>query len=95
MRQLITRIDDELHGRLKAKAANENRSMNELVTEALSQVVDGPARHRTVRRRARASGLLAEVQPPDNVLSLDELEAATRGLGRSASEALEADRGDW
>lgn len=30
--KLITRVDDELHARLKAKAEAEGRSMNDLIT---------------------------------------------------------------
>jgi antitoxin FitA len=32
MRQLIARIDDDLHRRLKERAAREGRSLNDLVT---------------------------------------------------------------
>ncbi|WP_017973515.1 toxin-antitoxin system HicB family antitoxin [Actinopolyspora halophila] len=95
MRQLIARVDDELHRRLKTKASSENRSLNELVTEALWRVVDGPVDLRTVRQRARSSGVLVEVGQPDDVPSLDELEAETRGFGRNVGRALEADRGEW
>ncbi|SDQ83337.1 toxin-antitoxin system HicB family antitoxin [Actinopolyspora saharensis] len=95
MRQLIARVDDELHRRLKAKASSENRSLNELVTEALSRVVDGSASLRTVRQRARSSGMLVEVEGTDQAPDLDELEAETRGFGRGVGQALEADRGEW
>ncbi|WP_139182973.1 hypothetical protein [Actinopolyspora xinjiangensis] len=50
-------MDGELHRFLNATATSENRSMNELVTAALSGTVDGPVSHRRVCRRDRASGV--------------------------------------
>jgi len=40
-RQLISRIDDALHARLKARAAADGRSMNGVVVEALEVAVGG------------------------------------------------------
>lgn len=95
MKQLITRLDDELHRKLKEKAESEGRSLNDLVTEALATRVAEPVTQRTVHDRARTSGRLLEVDPPSEALSLDELEALTRGTGSAVSEALETDRGGW
>jgi plasmid stability protein len=61
VKQLITRIDDDLHRALKERAAQEGRSLNELVTEVLAAAVDDQAA--AFRRRLAASGL--RVLPPD------------------------------
>jgi antitoxin FitA len=91
MRQLIARIDDELHDRLKARAAAERRSLNSLVQELLVQGLPADERER-VRARAETSGLRVvprrERRPPSREAAI----AATRGAGRAASEALAAER---
>lgn len=96
MRQLITRLDDDLHERLKARAAAEGRSVNSLVVGLITEFVsrqDGAvdAKER-LRRRAEAAGLLVVPREPAEVLSRDEAIACTRGLGRAASQALAAER---
>jgi plasmid stability protein len=92
VRQLITRIDDDLHRRLKERAAAEGRSVNALVTDVLERTVRGPVTRRSVRERARQLGLLVEMEAPDDVLPLDEVLELTRGWGTSVSEALEEER---
>lgn len=94
MKQLIARIDDRLHARLKARAQVEGRSMNALVTEALEEAAPELSRREQLRERLRAAGRLVEPPRPEGpVLSRDEAIAMTRGLGKVASEALERDRG--
>jgi len=92
MRQLITRIDDRLLQQLKARAAQEGRSVNALVTELLSAAVASDDERQAVRSRADALGIAVtpgvERRPP----SRDAAIASTRGAGRAASEALDADR---
>jgi len=93
MRQLITRIDDDLHARLKSQATREGRSVNALVTEALENVVDQQRSRAGVRQRARASGRLVTPPRPTSVPSQRDVQVATSGSGTAASEALEFDRG--
>lgn len=94
MRQLIARIDDRLHARLKARAEAEGRSMNALVIEALEIATPELSPREQLRERLRAAGRLYEPPPPTGpVLSRDEAIALTRGAGKVASEALERDRG--
>jgi antitoxin FitA len=92
VRQLITRIDDELHRRLKARAIVEGRSVNALVTDALAAALAGSDERARVRSRAEAEGLLVEPRPDAPPPSRRSAIAATRGSGAAASEALEAER---
>ncbi|MGH3426995.1 MAG: FitA-like ribbon-helix-helix domain-containing protein, partial [Mycobacteriales bacterium] len=39
MKQLISRIDDDLHQRLKRRATQEGRSLNDFVAEVLARAV--------------------------------------------------------
>jgi plasmid stability protein len=93
VRQLITRVDDELHRELKRRATAEGRSVNALVTELLRTAVVRQDPRELVRARMRALGRRANIPRPRNAPSLDTVEKLTRGLGTRASEALEADRG--
>ncbi|MGH2682400.1 MAG: FitA-like ribbon-helix-helix domain-containing protein [Actinomycetota bacterium] len=92
MRQLLTRINDRLHRRLKARAAAEGRSVNALVTELLSTAVSGSDERARVHSRVEATGLQMIPRPRRRPPSRDAAIAATRGVGRSASEALAAER---
>lgn len=92
MRQLITRIDDGLHARLKARAREEGRSVNSLVTELLLAGLAGSDEEAGVRARLRGSGLRVVPRLAGRPSSRDEAIRATRGAGRAASEALAAER---
>jgi antitoxin FitA len=95
MRQLITRIDDDLHARLKARAEAEHRSLNALVTEVLEAAVAYPVDKAAVlRRRIAGAGLTAQTpQPSGPVLGPDKLRALTRGKG-TISDLVELQRGE-
>jgi plasmid stability protein len=90
MRQLITRIDDDLHERLKARAASEGRSVNALVVEVLSAAAEQNEREALRARLSRRGRLVVPPQPAatDRAAALE----ATRGAGSAVSEALEAER---
>jgi plasmid stability protein len=99
MRQLIARIDDDLHRRLKERAAREGRSLNDLVTEALAAAADDESA--AFRRRLDRSGL--RVLPPgppvpgprvdpDQGDDPDDLDDADLGSGDAVLEALLAER---
>jgi len=93
MKQLITRIDERLHGRLKARAQAEGRSVNALVTEALEAAVPELDARARVRARMVAGGALVVSPPPKDVPTMEEVLALTRGgAGQAILEALEADR---
>jgi len=89
---MITRLDDELHSRLKSQAAAQNRSVNHLVIAVLTAAVDGPVTRHAIRDRARALGRLVVPEPPTTPPRPDEVEAAVRGFGDAVSTALERER---
>lgn len=94
MKQLIARIDDRLHARLKERARIEGRSLNALVTEALKQAAPELSPRERFRERLRAMGRLYEPpDPPRPTISREEVIARTRGAGRAVLDALDADRG--
>lgn len=91
MRQLITRIDDGLHERLKARAAAEGRSVNALVVELLSRTVETDPRAAVRQVLAGRSRLVVPAvgpRPPSRSAAL----RATRGAGTAAGEALDGQR---
>ncbi len=93
MRQLITRIDDALHARLKTRARDEGRSVNGLVTEILEGALPDETPRERLRRRLKAEGRLVELEVPENAPSLEEVREMLRGdAGKAVLEALEEDR---
>lgn len=96
MRQLITRIDDALHARLKARARDESRSVNALVTGILDEAVRDESPRERFRRRLKAEGRLVEIEVSNEpTLSLDQVREMLRGdAGKAILEALEEDRAD-
>lgn len=95
VRQLITRIDDDLHRRLKERARDQRRSVNALVTEILEQSVPDESPRERFRRRLKARGMLVELDVPENAPSLEEVRELLRGdAGKAVLEALEEDRAD-
>jgi plasmid stability protein len=92
IRQLLARIDDRLHRRLKARAAAEGRSLNALVAELLEGGLAAADQRARVRARLEALGLARSFRPSRRPPSLDTAISYTRGAGQSASEALAAER---
>ncbi|MGH8908221.1 MAG: toxin-antitoxin system HicB family antitoxin [Egibacteraceae bacterium] len=93
MKQLIARIDEDLHRRLKDRAAAERRTLNALVTEALEAAVAPRSERERLRERARLAGLLDEPATPERFPSMAEVLACTRGAGAVFTESLEEVRG--
>jgi plasmid stability protein len=94
MRQLITRVDDDLHARLRLRAIQEGRSVNALVNDILAAEVSRGDPRSALRMRARASGRLVVPPAPARTPSRDAVARATRVAGTAASEALLLDRAD-
>jgi plasmid stability protein len=93
MRQLIARVDEELHRRLKARAKAERRSLNALVTELLRAGIAKNETEARVRARLQAGGLRVLPDSEGPAPSRDAAIRATRGAGRAASNALSTERG--
>ena len=92
MRQLITRIDEDLHERLRARARAEHRSLASLVREALMAAVADAGDPTAVRERLERAGVVVRPDPPERVPTREEALEVTRGAGAGVSAALEADR---
>ena len=90
VRQLITRIDDDLHERLKARVAAEGRSMNAYVTDVLARAVRS-GNDTSIHEQMARAGLLVAPPRPASAPTLDDVLALTRRAGTAASEALERD----
>ncbi|MFA5786532.1 MAG: toxin-antitoxin system HicB family antitoxin [Actinomycetota bacterium] len=90
--QLIARIDEKLHARLKARAAAEGRSLNALVGDLLSVGLSSGNERARMRIRVESAGLGVVPRPGRRAPSRDVAIASTRGAGRAASEALAAER---
>jgi plasmid stability protein len=90
MRQLITRLDEQLLAKLKKRAAAEGRSVNALVNDILaSQVAD-----RSPKAELRLRGAEHIVRPPrpTRIPTRESLRRASRGWGAAVSEALMEER---
>jgi plasmid stability protein len=92
VKQLITRMDDDLHEQLKRRAQAEHRSVNALVIEALTALVQPATPRAALRDRARSSSRLVTPEQPRRVPSWAALERATKGAGSAASDALADER---
>ena len=93
VRQLITRVSDELHEKLKRKAAAEGRSMNALVTEVLEEATVETGRDRYYRRLEAEGRRVFPPQPEGEVPDLDELlREQPPGAGQAVLDALLEDR---
>jgi plasmid stability protein len=95
VRQLITRIDDDLHARLKERARDQGRSVNSLVTAILEDAVPDESPRERLRRRLRERGMLVELHASEPTLTRDEVREMLRGdAGKAFLEALEEGRAD-
>ncbi|MDN5918589.1 MAG: type II toxin-antitoxin system HicB family antitoxin [Pseudonocardia sp.] len=90
MKQLIARIDDDLHRRLKERAAEQGRSLNDLISSVLAAAVADDSA--SIRHRIETSGL--RVFPPQPSVPVDRSTVIERlrGSGAPVSEALSAER---
>lgn len=95
MKQLITRIEESLHRKLKAKAGAEGRSVNDLVTELIRREVGAITERDAFRTTLMAAGLLVvSPKPQGRGPSLSDVLDANRGSGPVVSEYLDWARGD-
>ncbi|HEX9694678.1 MAG TPA: toxin-antitoxin system HicB family antitoxin [Actinomycetota bacterium] len=93
MKQLIARISPELHGRLKARAAAEGRSLNSLVEQALEAAAGGEVSPGEIRARIDRLGLrVVPPKPKGSILTDDEVRESLRGSGSPVLDALLEER---
>lgn len=90
MRQLITRLDDELLARLKRRAAAEGRSVNALVIEILAAQL--ASRSAMAELRLRGARQIVRPPRPARVPTWETLGRASRGAGSAVSKALTDER---
>lgn len=92
VRQVITRVEDELHGRLKEAAAARGLSVNAFVVDVLNSAVGHATTRDAVRRRAAAAGRHAVPPAPEETPSWEEVVAAGAEAGTAVSDALAEER---
>jgi plasmid stability protein len=102
MKQLLLRVDDDLHARLTERAKREHRSVNAIANEILAVVGESNGRTQTekVRARAAALGMLAPplkaVERGEHVRDVELLRAevleSMRGVGEILDRILDEDR---
>jgi len=79
MKQLMLRVSDDLHRRIRARAAREGKSVNAWATSLLEATVDADvAEDRQARADAKAAalGMLVEIDAPP-------IDQETRERGRA------------
>ncbi|MHB1640739.1 MAG: hypothetical protein ACYCUD_13055 [Candidatus Dormibacteria bacterium] len=92
MRQIITRVPDDLAERLKERAALENRSVNATVVDAVERVLAVPASRRQAWRARNDHSLVTRSPVPPDARAQRPAYAAERGPALSA--ALDDDRSE-
>ena len=89
---MITRVEDDLHTKLKDAARARGVSVNAFVVEALTAAIGGATPRETVRLRAEATGRRVTPPAPEDPPSWDEVLAAGADAGTAVSEALAEER---
>lgn len=92
VRQIVTRVPDDLAERLKERAAIENRSVNATVVDAVERVLSHPASRRRAWR-ARNGHVLAQ-RLPHGPRECAQRSGSAVPSGPALSTALEADRSE-
>jgi antitoxin FitA len=92
MRQLLARIDDELHESVRARAAAEGRSVNAVVAELLAAWVGETDPRAALRARLARDGRLVLPPRPTGVQDYEAVLEVNRGSQSAVSEALAAER---
>jgi antitoxin FitA len=92
VRQVITRVEDELHARLKEAAAAQGISVNAFVVDTLAAAVGATTPRESVRRRAETAGRRVLPPPPDETPTWADVDAAGAEAGTAVSKALAEER---
>ncbi len=94
MKQLITRVPDDVLNVCKQKAKAEGVSMNTFVNRLLVRAAEADERGRELDRRIAAAGLTVRAVPSMQPPSMAEVLWLTKGAGTGLSEALDWARGE-
>jgi len=94
VKQLITRVPDDVLDACKRKAKAEGVSMNAFVNRLLVEAAEADERSSELDRRIAALGLTVHIVPSTPAPRLEEVLELTRGAGTALSEALEWSRGE-
>lgn len=93
VKQLITRVPDDVLVTVKRKAKAEGVSMNTYVNRLLARAAEADEAGAELDRRLAAAGIRVVYPATDRVPpSLDEVWAMTRGSGTAALDELLAQR---
>lgn len=96
MKQLLLRVDDDLHADLTAQAKAAGRSVNSLANEVLSVAVHGRSSSRRDRLNQRIAALgIVDMNwgdLPVAAYSREDAIAESKGIGPVAEEVLDAER---
>jgi hypothetical protein len=108
VKQLLLRVPEDLHRRIRARAAREGRSMNAVASAMLDACTDAdlgsrlpgtpptpPTPQERLRARARALGMLSEVPArPMSKAERDRIIDSARGIGKVLDRIIAEDRED-
>lgn len=99
MKQLLIRVDDEVHARLRQRAKDEGRSVNALLNDVvlIASQVDRDSERDRIRSRAAAMGMLtvippAPLSPPLDREQYQQALDGARGWGQVIDGILDEDR---
>ena len=96
MKQLLLRVDDQLHARLVVEAKSTGRSVNSLANEVLAKAVDGESASRRERLNKRLRELgVADMNwgdLPSTTHTREDALAEFTGIGMTADEAIAHER---
>jgi hypothetical protein len=93
VKQLITRVPDDVHASVKRKAKAEGVSVNTYVNRLLAQAAEADEQERDMDRRLAAAGVRVVYPTPSRVPLTDaQLRDALRGAGTAVLDELLAQR---
>ena len=100
VKQLLLRVPEDLHRRIRARAAREGRSMNAVAGAILDASTDAEEStpltpQQRLRARAAALGMLSREIParPVSKAERGRIIASTRGIGKVLDRIIDEDRG--
>ena len=103
MKQMLLRVPEDLHRRIRARATREGRSMNAVAGAILDAATDADLSapptpltpQQRLRARAAALGMLSREIParPVSKAERDRIIASAKGIGPIVDRLIDEDRG--